>query len=60
MGDDQCHGHCVNVHGSYHCDCPAGMTLNADQKSCDGILSLVQHDIMQPTDVYRLLSFIFL
>lgn len=29
-----CGGYCVNVPGSYRCDCPPGYTMSADMKTC--------------------------
>jgi len=31
---------CVNTNGSYTCECPAGYSLLADQRTCDGKLVL--------------------
>ena len=33
---DNCEQICVNVPGSFFCDCPGGYKLNADSRSCDG------------------------
>lgn len=34
LGTDSCHQLCINVIGSYHCDCEEGYALNSDGRTC--------------------------
>ena len=42
-GDNKCsvNARCINTDGSYTCECDAGYTLLADQRTCDGKLFLL-------------------
>jgi len=40
---NMCQQNCVNIPGSYSCQCRAGYRLNTDGLSCSGMLGLTEH-----------------
>ena len=36
LGTDTCSHECSDTDGSYECDCPAGMKIDTDQRTCIG------------------------
>ena len=36
-GENECEDHCINVHGSYRCECSKqGYTVSSDGHTCEG------------------------
>ena len=35
------HGTCVNIHGSFECECSMGFIATDDRKACKGLFELV-------------------
>ena len=36
-----CQHQCVNIHGSFHCECNPGFQLTVDGVSCEGMFNFV-------------------
>ena len=51
-GTDSCEQVCINVDGSYHCDCEEGFALNSDGRtcriSCGGTLTQTSGSLQSP------------
>ena len=50
LGTDRCSHECRDTDGSYECDCPAGMKLDTDQRTCLGTFILTV-SITQPQNL---------
>ena len=60
MGTDGCDQGCINIPGSFLCNCSEGYVLNEDSFSCDGerilISKLILNSLLCLTDIDECLS----